>query len=79
MTDNILKYKDFFGSVDFSAKDECFYGKIIGITDLITFEGDSVASLRESFAEAVEDYIILCQEVHKEPQKSYEGSFNVGV
>jgi predicted HicB family RNase H-like nuclease len=79
MTDNMLKYKDFYGSVEYSANDECFFGKIIGTSDLVTFEGDSVASLKDAFTEAVEDYIILCNEAGKEPQKTYKGSFNVRI
>ena len=79
MTDNILKYKDFYGSVDYSACDECFYGKLIGTNDLVTFEGDSVESLKSAFFEAVEDYLILCHEVGKKPQKVYRGSFNVRI
>jgi predicted HicB family RNase H-like nuclease len=79
MTDNTLKYKDFYGNVEYSANDECFFGKIVGISDLITFEGNSVASLKEAFAEAVEDYLVLCREVGKEPQKTYRGSFNIRI
>ena len=79
MNDNMLKYKDFYGSVDYSASDECFFGKIIGTSDLVTFEGDSVSALKEAFAEAVEDYILLCEESGKEPQKTYKGSFNVRI
>ena len=79
MTDNILKYKDFYGSVEYSANDECFFGKIIGTTDLVTFEGDSVAELKKAFYEAVEDYVILCRETGKDPQKIYKGSFNVRI
>jgi len=79
MTDNILKYKDFFGSVEYSAADECFFGKIIGTSDLITFEGKSVNNLKKAFAEAVEDYLILCKEAGKEPQKSFKGSFNIRI
>jgi predicted HicB family RNase H-like nuclease len=79
MADNMLKYKDFYGSVEYSADDECFFGKIIGTADLVTFEGDSVESLKSAFTEAVEDYLILCAEVGKAPQKSYKGSFNVRI
>ena len=79
MTDNMLKYKDFYGSVEYSASDECFFGKIMGITDLVTFEGESVGELKNAFAEAVEDYLVLCEEVGKEPQKTYKGSFNVRI
>jgi len=79
MTDNMIKYKDFYGSVEYSATDECFFGKIIGTTDLVTFEGESVDNLKKAFVEAVEDYLALCKEIGKEPQKSYKGSFNVRI
>ena len=75
----MLKYKDFYGSVEFSAADECFFGKIIGTGDLITFEGKSVDELKKAFIEAVNDYFVLCQEAGKKPQKSYRGSFNVRI
>lgn len=76
---DVLTYKDFTGSVHFSAADEVFHGKIEGIRDLILFEGQSVAELTTAFHEAVEDYLELCKEVGKEPEKSYKGSFNVRV
>ena len=79
MADNMLRYKDFYGSVEYSAADECFFGKIIGTTDLVTFEGKSVDNLKKAFIEAVEDYLILCKEAGKEPQKTYKGSFNIRI
>ena len=79
MADNLLKYKDFYGSVEYSGVDECFFGKIIGINDLITFEGKSVESLKRAFTEAVKDYLELCNEAGKKPQKSYKGSFNIRI
>jgi predicted HicB family RNase H-like nuclease len=79
MTDNMLKYKDFYGSVEYSASDECFFGKIAGTADLVTFEGESVEYLKKAFTEAVEDYLVLCKEAGKEPQKSYKGSFNIRI
>ena len=61
--ENTLEHQGFYGIVDYSSEDEVFHGKIVGINDLVTFEGDSVASLKNSFIEAVEDYVALCQEV----------------
>jgi len=60
---NKLVYKDFIGTVQFSTKDLIFHGRIEGINDLVTFEGDSVSSLKSSFEDAVEDYIALCEQV----------------
>ena len=75
----MLKYKDFYGSVEYSAADECFFGKIFGTADLVTFEGKSVDNLKKAFVEAVEDYIVLCKKAGKEPQKTYKGSFNIRI
>lgn len=76
---DVLNYKNFIGSVSFSAEDELFHGKIEGIDDLITFEGDSVKELKSAFEEAVEDYLDLCQQLGKNPEKTYRGTFNVRV
>lgn len=76
---DILKYKDFLASVQFNADDEVFHGKILGINDLVNFEGASVRELKKAFAEAVEDYIETCKTVGKDPDKTYKGSFNVRI
>ena len=78
MTDK-LKFRDFIGSVHFSAEDEVFYGKIEGINDLVTFEASTVSKLKKAFRDAVEDYVELCKEAGKEIFKSFKGSFNVRV
>ena len=76
MTDT-LEYKGYYGEVHFSAEDDLFYGKLIGMTDLVTFEGTSVRALKKDFREAVDDYIETCKEIGKEPNKTYKGTFNV--
>jgi len=76
---NTLSYKGYFGSVEYSEEDDVLFGRIIGISDRITYEGDSVKTLREDFILAVEDYLELCKELGKEPAKAYKGSFNVRI
>ena len=76
---NTLNYKGYFGSVEFSGEDDVFYGRIIGINDRITYEGDSVQSLRRDFNSAVDEYLNVCAELGKEPEKSYKGTFNVRI
>lgn len=76
---NTITYKSFIGSIQFSASDKIFFGKIEGINDLVTFEGKTVDKLINSFHEAVDDYLELCKLKKKEPHKSFKGSFNVRV
>ncbi len=74
---DVLNYKGFNGSVHFAADDSVFYGKIEGIKDLITFEGESVSELTEAFHYMVDEHIKDCEAENIEPEKSYKGSFNV--
>ena len=76
---DILQYKNYYASVHFSAVDEVFYGKILGINDLVSFEGFSVKELKKAFEEAVEDYLETCIEIGKMPERTYKGTFNVRV
>ncbi len=76
---NILEYKDYYGTVEYSADDNILYGKVIGINGLISYEGESVSELKADFEDAVDDYLLMCEENGEEPQKTYKGSFNVRI
>ena len=76
---NCLEYKDYLGTVAFSAEDLVFHGKIQGITDLVTFEATHVEGLLSAFHEAVDDYLDLCERYEKKPEKGYSGQFNIRI
>jgi predicted HicB family RNase H-like nuclease len=74
---DVLTYKGFIGSVHFSADDSVFFGKVEGINDLITFEGETVKELTAAFYAMVNEHIQDCEAENISPEKSYKGSFNV--
>ena len=76
---NIIEYKNYLGSVEYSDEDEIFYGKVLGIRDLISYDGESVKELKMSFQESVEDYLQTCKSSNKIPEKSFKGSFNIRI
>jgi predicted HicB family RNase H-like nuclease len=76
---NYLHYKEYVGSVEFSEEDAVFFGKVVGIKDLISFEGDSVDAITTDFHHAVDEYLAFCTEKGKEPEKPFKGSFNVRI
>lgn len=76
---NTMEYKGYIGSVEFSETDGVFFGKVMGIRALISYEGTTAKELVEDFHGAVEDYLVLCQEQGIAPEKAYKGSFNVRI
>ena len=74
---DVLNYKGFIGSVHFSADDNVFFGKLEGINDLVTFEGETVKELTDAFHYVVDEHIKDCEKENIATEKSYKGSFNV--
>ncbi len=78
MTD-MMEYEGYVGSVHYSGEDDVLHGKLEGIRDLVTYEGTDVAGLKQSFREAVEDYLETCKAQGKTPDTAYRGTLNVRV
>jgi uncharacterized protein encoded in hypervariable junctions of pilus gene clusters len=76
---NTIKYKGYIGSVEFSEEDGIFYGKVMGIRSLISYEGESAKELLTDFHGAVDDYLENCKAEGKQPEEAFKGSFNVRV
>jgi predicted HicB family RNase H-like nuclease len=76
---NILKYKGYAGNVNFDADDKVFHGRVLGITDVIGFEGASVTELEKDFHEAIDDYLETCCKIDKKPEKPFSGRFMLRI
>ena len=76
---NTIEYKGYVGSVEFSEEDGIFYGKVMGIRSLISYEGESAKELLEDFHGAVDDYLETCKAEGRQPEVAYKGSFNVRI
>lgn len=46
---NLLSYKNYNGTVEYSKEDSCLFGKVVGIKSLLSYEGDSVKELEQDF------------------------------
>ncbi len=76
---NTMEYKGYIGSIEFSEEDELFFGKVLGIRSLISYEGTNAKELISDFHQAVDDYLVLCFEENIEPERAYKGSFNIRI
>jgi predicted HicB family RNase H-like nuclease len=74
-----MTHRGYAARIEYSAEDDGFIGRIAGIADIVTFHGDSVATLRASFEAAVDDYLATCERIGKRPQRAYSGQIMVRV
>jgi predicted HicB family RNase H-like nuclease len=75
----MLKYKKFYGVVEYDADGKIFTGEVIGIHSVITFQGRTPEGLEQSFRESVDLYLQMCHEDGVQPEKAYSGRFNVRI
>ncbi len=74
-----LNYKGYTGSIEYSREDDLFFGKVLGIKSLLSYEGKTGKELEKDFQEAVDSYLDDCNENNREPEKPFKGSFNVRI
>ena len=79
MKSNMIRYKGYSARPEYSAEDQIFYGKLLGIEDLVDFSAENAKELEQAFQNAVDDYLDFCKEIGKEPQKEYSGVFNIRI
>ena len=60
-----MTYRNYQGTVEYSAEDRVFHGKVMEIDDLIAYEGESEDELERDFRESVDEYIAFCAESRK--------------
>ena len=71
----VLEYKGYTGRVEFDDEAMLFHGEVIGLRDVVTFQGTSVEELEEAFRDSVDDYLEFCAERGEEPDKQFSGRF----
>jgi predicted HicB family RNase H-like nuclease len=76
---NLLSYKNYNGTVEYSKEDGCLFGKVVGLKSLLSYEGDSIQELEMNFQAVIEEYIADCEERGVQPEQPYKGVFNVRI
>ena len=76
---NTMTYAGYTASLEFDPDDNILVGRVLGIDDLISFHGDSVAEFTEAFHEAVDDYVSACKKLGQAPEKPAAGRLMLRV
>ena len=75
----MMEYKSYHATFEFDSEDEIFVGKVHGISDSLNFHGTSVKELETMFHQSIDNYLEMCENTGKIPDKEYSGTFNVRI
>ncbi len=76
---NTMSFNGYTARVDFDERDSIFVGRVLGIRDIISFEGTTVAELRAEFEAAINDFLKDCAERGVSPEKPASGKLMLRV
>jgi predicted HicB family RNase H-like nuclease len=70
---NSMVYKGYTASMVFDTEDKIIVGRVLGIDDIISFHGESIAEFEANFHAAIEDYLSACSQLSSPPEKPASG------
>ena len=59
MKNDTMEYRGYVGTIEWSEEDNVFYGEVLNILSLITYQGDNIEELEKDFHEALDLYLEL--------------------
>lgn len=74
-----MKYKGYLGEVTYDSDAKIFHGEVLGLKDVITFQGTTVVELEKAFKDSVDDYVAWCKERGEEPEKAFSGNLRIRI
>lgn len=75
----MMEYNGYHAQIEYDAEDELFVGKVFGLADSLNFHGTSVSELEAMFHQSIDNYLQMCAETGKEPEREFKGSFNIRI
>lgn len=74
-----MKYKGYQGHVFYDEEAKIFHGEVLGLRDVVTFQGTSVDELEQAFRDSVDDYLEFCKKLNRAPEKPFSGNFPLRI
>ncbi len=68
MLENTMTYKGYIARIEYDSEDRCFFGRVLGIRDVVGFDGQSVDELETAFHRIIDFYIESCCKSGVEPE-----------
>jgi predicted HicB family RNase H-like nuclease len=72
-----MSYRGYKGYFEYDGKADIFHGQVIGIRDVITFQGRSIDDLKVALKDSIDDYLEMCEQEEKSPDKPFSGKFSL--
>ena len=75
----MMTHKGYSGVAEIAYDTGMIYGRVVGLRDVVTFQGETVAEAQQAFRDSVDDYLELCASRSEPPEQPFSGRFLVRI
>ena len=75
----MMGHKGYHAAVTFDDEAGVFHGEVMDTRDVIVFEGTSVVQLKKEFEFSIDDYLKVCEERGRTPDKPFSGKIPLRI
>jgi predicted HicB family RNase H-like nuclease len=72
-----LGYKGYLGTVE--PDTGSYFGRVVGLRDVITFEGETYKEVTQAFRDSIDDYLDFCVERGEQPDRTFNDKIPLSV
>jgi predicted HicB family RNase H-like nuclease len=69
----MMRYKGYLGSSKVNEKEGLIFGEVMGLRDVVTYQGRTIEEARRAFQESIDLYLETCAEEGIDPDKPFSG------
>ena len=67
----MIRHKGYIGAFRYEPELDALFGSVINSNSVITFQGDSIETVKAQFVRSVDEYLAACEEHGIEPAKPF--------
>ena len=76
---NVMTYNGYLARIEYDPRDNIFVGHVLGVSDRISFHGESVDELGTRLHEAIDHYLDDCARTGRAPEKPASGKLMLRI
>jgi predicted HicB family RNase H-like nuclease len=69
----MMRYKGYMGCSKVNEKEGLIFGEVVGLRDVITYQGRTVREARRAFRESIDLYLQTCSDEGIDPDRRFSG------
>ena len=75
----VMSYRGYKGTIEYSLEDTVLYGEVLGIRSLLSYEGNTLQELKDDFEDTIDDYFEYCKNHNMTPEKPYKQNIVINL